>query len=188
MKVQKRDAFISASMMFIISAAVMITAASTLNVQGLTMHNVSEMIPLLEPIAGNAALSVFVIIIVAAGLSSHLPNLLAIQWLLIDYKNEERNTQTKKYRIILLILSVISVLGVAFGFKSIFILILSQACITIILPIIIACIFYLTSKKELMNKHINRYYDVILLSTILLFSIYMSSLGMRGLINDLSTI
>jgi Mn2+/Fe2+ NRAMP family transporter len=174
--------------MFIISAAVMITAASTLHVQGLTMNNVAEMVPLLEPIAGKAALGVFVIGIVAAGLSSHLPNLLVIPWLLIDYKNEERNTQTKKYRIILFILSVISVFGVAFGFKPVFVLMLSQACIAIILPITIACIFYLTSKKVLMSSYVNRIYDFIILSVILVFSIYVSSLGIEGLIADLATI
>ena len=83
---QKRDAFVSASMMFIISAAVMVAAATTLHAQGIKMNNIVEMIPLLEPIAGKAAMSVFVIGIVAAGLSSHLPNLLVIHWLLIDYK------------------------------------------------------------------------------------------------------
>ena len=40
------------------------------------MNNITEMIPLMEPIAGKAALGVFVIGILAAGLSSHLPNLL----------------------------------------------------------------------------------------------------------------
>lgn len=187
-KIQRRDALVSASMMFFISAAVMITAATTLHVQGLTMNNVAEMVPLLEPIAGKEALSVFVIGIVAAGLSSHLPNLLVIPWLIIDYKNEERNTQTKKYRIILFFLSVISVFGVVFGFKPVFVLILSQACITIILPVTIACIFYLTSKKVLMGNHVNCIYDYVLLSIILLFSVYVSTLGIKGLITDLSTI
>jgi len=76
--IQKRDALISAIMMFIISAAVMITAATTLHVKGLKMNNVAEMIPLLEPIAGEAALGVFTLRILAAGMSSHLPNLLVI--------------------------------------------------------------------------------------------------------------
>lgn len=185
-KIQKRDAFVSASMMFFISAAVMITAASTLHVQGLKLNNVTEMIPLMEPIAGKAALAVFVIGILAAGLSSHLPNLLVIPWLMIDYKNEKRDTQTKRYRIILFALSAISVLGVALGFKPVFILMLSQACIAIVLPLTIASIFYLTCKKELMKKYVNRTYDIVLLSLIMLFSIYMSSLGIRGLIIDLA--
>jgi Mn2+/Fe2+ NRAMP family transporter len=185
-KTERRDAIFSASMMFLISAAVMVTAATTLHVRGLKLNNVAEMIPLMEPIAGKAALGVFVIGIVAAGLSSHLPNLLVIPWLMIDYRNEKRDTQTKKYRIILLILTVISVLGVAFGFKPVFVLMLSQACITIVLPITIASIFFLTSKKRLMQGYANKLHDIVLLSLILLFSVYMSSLGIKGLIIDLA--
>ncbi len=185
---QKRDAMVSASLMFIISAAVMITAASTLNLQGIKLNNVAEMVPLLEPIAGKAALGVFVVGIVAAGLSSHLPNLLVIPWLIIDYRKEKRATNNKFNRIILLILSVVSVLGVWMGFKPVFVMLLSQACLAVVLPITIASIFYLSSKKSLMNSHVNKTYDFILLGLIMLFSLYMSSLGIRGLIIDLANI
>ncbi|AUP79223.1 Nramp family divalent metal transporter [Flavivirga eckloniae] len=185
---QKRDAFVSASMMFLISAAVLITAASTLHVQGLRLNNVAEMIPLMEPIAGKAALGVFVIGILAAGLSSHLPNMLVIPWLIIDYKNEERNTKTTYHRILVFILTLTSVLGIALGFKPVFILILSQACIAIVLPITIGSIFYLTCKKSLMGKHVNKVYDYVILSIIMLFTLYVSSLGIEGLIDDLSSI
>lgn len=187
-KIQKIDAVVSASMMFIISAAVLITAASTLHVQGVTLNNVAEMVPLLEPVAGKAALSVFVIGIVAAGLASHIPNLIVIPWLIIDYKNEERNTKTKRYRIIMLILSIISVFGVVLGFEPVFVLMLSQACIAIVLPITIACIFYLTSKKKLMNNYTNSSFDFVAMFVILLFSIYVSGLGIKGLMIDLATI
>jgi len=186
--IQKRDAMISASMMFLISAAIMVTAATTLHVKGLKMNNVTEMISLMEPIAGKAALAVFVIGILAAGLSSHLPNMLVIPWLIIDYRNDKRDTKTTTYRIILFVLTVISVLGTALGFKPVFVLMLSQACIAIVLPITIASIFYLTSKKELMNDHVNGLSDIVLLSLIMLFSVYMSSLGIRGLIIDLANI
>jgi len=185
---QKRDAFVSASLMFIISAAVLITASSTLYVQGLSMNNVAEMIPLMEPIAGKAALSVFVIGILAAGLSSHLPNMLVIPWLLIDYKEQERNTQTTYYRIILFVLTLTSILGIAFGFRPVFILMLSQACIAIVLPVTIGSIFYLTSKKKLMGTQTNKIHDVIILAIVLLFSLYVSSLGIEGLIQDIKSI
>ena len=187
-KVQKRDAVVSASMMFLLSAAVLVTAATTLHVQGLKMNNVAEMVPLLEPIAGKAALGVFVAGIVAAGLSSHLPNLLVIPWLIIDYKNEERNTRTTQYRILLGVLTVISVIGTALGFKPVFVLMLSQACIAIVLPVTIASVFYLTCKKEWMNDHANKLHDIIFLSMIMLFSLYMSGLGVKGLIIDLTNI
>jgi len=187
-KLQKRDAFVSAFMMFVISAAVMITAATTLYVQGIKMNSVVEMIPLLEPIAGKAAMSVFVIGIAAAGLSSHLPNLLVIPWLLIDYKEEKRETNTNHYRMILGVLTLLSIIGVTFGFKPVFIMMLSQACIAVVLPFTIGSMFYLTANKKLMKENVIDIKDVIILSLIMIFSIYMGSLGIRGLIIDLMNI
>jgi len=186
--VQKRDAMISATMMFVISAAVMITAATTLHVKGLKMNNVSEMIPLMEPIAGKTALSVFTLGILAAGISSHLPNLLVIPWLIIDYREENRDTQTPRNRIILLILSLISVLGVALGFKPVFLLLLSQASIAIMLPVSIASLFFLTSKKKLMGEYSNSFSDIIILGLIMIFAVYMCTLGIKGVITDIANL
>ena len=185
-RLQKRDAAISASLMFIISAAVMITAASTLYVKGLKMNSVVEMIPLLEPIAGKRAIGVFVIGIVAAGLSSHLPNLLAIPWLVIDYRSEIRDTRSLKYRMILLILSLISLVGIFLDFKPVYIMIVSQAFLALILPVTIGAIYYLTSNKGLMKQHVNKLSDTLLLSIIFAFSLYVSFLGIKGLIADIT--
>ena len=86
----------------------------------------------------------------------------------------------------LLILTLISIGGVLLGFKPVFILMLSQACIAVVLPITIASIFYLTSKNELMKGFKNKAIDNIILTLILGFAFYMSSLGIQGLISDLS--
>jgi len=184
-KLQKKDAAVSASLMFLISMAVMVTAATTLHEKGLILNNVAEMISLMEPIAGDAALILFVFGITAAGLSSHLPNLLIIPWLIIDYRYEKQDTRTIRSRLILLMLIVFSVLGVTFQVKPIFIMIFSQACIGIILPLLIACLWYLTTRKTLMGKHINKSVDNYLLLGILLFSIVMGSLGVKGVLTDI---
>jgi len=184
-KLQKKDAAISASLMFLISMAVMVTAATTLHEKGLTLNNVTEMIGLMEPIAGGAALILFVFGITAAGLSSHLPNLLIIPWLIIDYRYEKQDTRTLRSRLILLVLIVFSVLGVTFGIRPIFIMIFSQACIGIILPLLIACLWYLTTRKTLMGKYVNKPFDNYLLLGILLFSAVMGGLGLKGVLTDI---
>ena len=185
MRIQKRDALVSVSLMFILSAAVLITASSTLHSNGLKMNSVSEMIPLLEPLAGEAALGIFVLGIIAAGLSSHLPNLLVIPWLIIDYKGSERDTRTPAFRWILLILSVISLTGSILGFKPIFILLVSQACIAVVLPLTLAGVFYLTSRKSLMHQYRNSTFEMLLNLVILGLSLYLSFLAIGGLWQDL---
>jgi len=183
--IQKRDALISVSLMFIISAAVLITAATTLNVQGLKMNHVAVMIPLLEPLAGKAAITVFTLGILAAGISSHLPNLLVIPWLIIDYRDEVQNTKTPRNRLILFVLCLIAVLGVALKLKPVFLLLLSQASIAIILPVSIVSLFYLTSSKSLMGHETNKPVDKIILTLISLFSVYICLLGIKGVIGDI---
>ncbi|TLX78118.1 divalent metal cation transporter [Labilibacter sediminis] len=183
-KLQHRDARVSASLMFLISAAVMITAATTLHVKDIKLNHVSEMVELMGPIAGKGAMGIFVIGIVAAGISSHLPNLLVIPWLVIDYKSEKRDVSQLKYRLMLVALSFISVTGVLFGFKPVFVLLMSQACLSIVLPITVGAIIYLSSKKSLMGNQINNKKEMVLLALVMVFALYMGYQGIQGVIFD----
>ena len=187
-QIQKRDALVSVSLMFILSAAVLITATFTLHTHGFKMNSVSEMIPLLEPLAGDAALGIFVLGIIAAGLSSHLPNLLVIPWLIIDYKGSGRDTRTPLFRVLLLILSIVSVIGTTLGFKPIFVLLVSQACIAVVLPLTLAGVFYLTGKESLMHQYKNSKIKTLLNLAILALSLYLSYLAIGGLWQDLAGI
>ncbi len=184
--IERRDARVSATLMFVVSAAVMFTAASTLHKQGLHLNRISEMIPMLEPLFGDFAMSIFVIGVIAAGISSHLPNLLVIPWIISDYQGVARNVKTRRNRLILALLSLISLLGVIFGIKPIFLMLMSQACIAMVLPVVLGGLIYLTSQKKIMGEHKNNTTDKLMLSAILLFALYMSSLAVQGLIADLS--
>jgi manganese transport protein len=185
-RVQRRDAIFSATLMFVISASIVITAATTLHIQGIKLNNVFEMIPLLEPIAGPAALHFFVIGILAAGLSSQLPNMLVIPWLIIDYRKDARETlKSTFHRTVLFVLTLTSVVGVAAGIQPVFIMMISQASLSIVLPLTIIAIIYLTTRKSIMKDNVNKFLDNFILLFVLLFALYMSWLGINGLIVDL---
>jgi Mn2+/Fe2+ NRAMP family transporter len=186
LKLDKRDSAVSASLMFLISTAVMITAATTLYEKGIRLNHIAEMIPMLEPIFGSFAMSIFILGIIAAGLSSHLPNLLVIPWILDDYRALNRDTTTMTNRIILFILSVFSFVGVSFNIKPVYLMLLSQACISVVLPLVVVAIIYLTSKKSIMGEYRTTKKDYIVLAGILMFAMYMSFQGIKGLIIDLS--
>lgn len=83
--------------MFIISAAVMAAAAGTLYQTGTGLNNASQMVIILEPIAGSAAVGLFVIGIVAAGLSSQFPNLLLTPRLLADWRDTSNEVSQLPY-------------------------------------------------------------------------------------------
>ncbi|NWK56448.1 Nramp family divalent metal transporter [Verrucomicrobiaceae bacterium N1E253] len=183
-KTQKRDAAVSASMMFILSAAVMMTATSTLHAGGHKMNHIKEMIPMLKPIFGSAALFVFVIGIMAAGISSHLPNMMVIPWLCDDIHGKARNTQTTQKRVLFVGLTIISILGVLMA-RPVFLLLLSQAGISIVMPMALLGLIYLSARKDILTSHRPSKAEWVSLTLIALFSLFMGLQGIQGLISDL---
>lgn len=88
-KKQRNDAIVAVAMMFVISGSIMAAAAGTLHAEGLGLDKASQMIGLLEPLAGSFATTIFVVGIVAAGVSSQFPNVLMLPWLLCDFNQSE---------------------------------------------------------------------------------------------------
>jgi manganese transport protein len=187
-KQQRRDAMVSVVLMFIISASIMAAAAGTLYVEGKGMESASQMIGILEPLAGKLATSVFAIGIISAGVSSQFPNVLMLPWLICDYNNSERNMTLPKYRIIVFLISLLGIVVPIFGGRPIAVMIVSQALNAVILPATVGGILYLTNKKELMGKYKNTTLTNIFLILILLFSIFTSVIGIEGLMDTLSSL
>lgn len=183
-QMQKRDATVSAVMMFVLSASVMITAAATLHVQGQKMNQISEMIPMLKPIFGSLALFVFAVGIMSAGLSSHLPNMMVIPWLNDDMHGRPRNIRTASKRIFLGVLTVVSVMGI-FMARPVFLLLLSQAGISIVMPMALLGLMYISARKDILGAYRPKPLDWVVLSLVACFSLFMSIQGIEGLITDL---
>jgi manganese transport protein len=181
-KKQRNDAIVSVSMMFIISAAIMAAAAGTLYKEGLGLTEPSQMITLLEPLAGKFATAIFAFGIIAAGVSSQFPNVLMLPWLLCDYNNTERKMTLAKYRIMVLIISILGLVVPIFHARPVFVMIISQAFNSIILPVTIACILYLGNRKDLMGEHKNSIGTNIFLIAVLIFSISTSTMGIKGVL------
>lgn len=181
-KKQRNDAIVSVSMMFVISAAIMAAAAGTLFKEGLGLTEPSQMITLLEPLAGKFATAIFAFGIIAAGVSSQFPNVLMLPWLLCDYNNTERKMTLVKYRIMVLIISILGLVVPIFHARPVFVMIISQAFNSIILPVTVACILYLGNRKDLMGEHKNSLGTNIFLLAVLIFSLFTSTMGIKGVL------
>ena len=179
-KKQRNDAIVAVAMMFIISGSIMAAAAGTLHVEGLGLDRVSQMIGLLEPLAGSFATTIFVVGIVAAGVSSQFPNDLMLPWLLCDFNQSERDMTLPRYRIIVLVISLLGLVVPIFEARPIFVMIISQAFNAVILPVTVACILYLGNRRDLMGEHRNTVTTNVVLTAILLFSLVTTSMGIRG--------
>ena len=179
-RTQRNDALFAVFMMFLISASIMAAAAGTLHTQDLGLSRASQMIELLEPLAGPLATSLFAIGIIAAGVSSQFPNVLMLPWLLCDYRETKRDMTLPKYRLMVFGISLLGLVVPLFGARPVFVMILSQTFSAVILPITVACIFYLTNRKDLVGKYKNALGANLILTLILLFSIFTSFIALKG--------
>ena len=185
-RTQRNDAVLAVVMMFVISAAVMAAAAGTLHVEGLGLEKASQMISLLEPLAGLFATAIFAIGIIAAGVSSHFPNVLMLPWLICDYRETEREMTLPKYRIMVFFISLLGLVVPLFNARPVAIMVMSQAFGAVILPLTVGCIFYLTNRTDLMGEHKNKLMTNLILTVILLFALFMSYFAIKGLVLELT--
>lgn len=179
-KKQRNDAIVSVTMMFVISGAIMAAAAGTLYAEGLGLSKASQMITLLEPLAGKLATSIFVVGIVAAGVSSQFPNVLMLPWLLCDYNQSERKMTLPRYREMVFFISLLGLVVPIFQAPPVFVMIVSQAFNSVILPMTVGCILYLGNRKALMGEYKNSVTSNLFLTAILTFSLITSSMGIKG--------
>ncbi len=181
LKTQQKDALFSGFMMFIVSASIMAAAAGTLYIQGIPLQNVSEMIHLLEPLAGPFAVTIFAIGLIAAGVSSQFPNVALLPWLLDDYHQRKPDMTRTDYRIIVLFISLLGLIVPIFDAKPIAVMITSQAFGALVLPVTVACIIFLGNKSSLMKAHKFSLPLNMVLGAILIFAIVMSYMSYTGL-------
>ena len=186
-KQQRRDATFATVMMFVISASIMAAAAGSLFAEGIPLERASQMIGLLEPLAGSFAVSIFAIGIISAGVSSQFPNLLMIPWLLCDYRNSPRDMTLPKYRILVFFISLLGLVVPLFDARPVFVMILSQAFNVVLLPLTVACIFYLTNRTDLMGEYRNKWLTNVGLAGIFLFSLVTGYMGFQGLMGMLQS-
>ncbi len=179
-KKQKNDAIVSVLLMFIVSVAIMSAAAGTLYPEGIVLAKASQMIGLLEPLAGPFAASIFSLGLIAAGVSSQFPNVLMLPWLLCDYTEAKRDMTLTKYRIIVFLISLLGLVVPIFDARPIIVMIVSQVFNAAILPITIACIFYLSNRRDLMGDHKNKWPENCVLCVLFVFSIFTSFVGCKG--------
>lgn len=153
LKGEKKDAFVSAGMMLILSGIIMAVSAGTLHIMGLKLDNTVEMIQLFEPIGGRVAAFILILGIAGAGLSTVFPIILIAPWLICDITGMERNIKSPLFRILGL-----AGLMFAFGLQIIektppAMMVFSQAFQAMILPAVAIPIFLLIRNRRLMGNY-----------------------------------
>ncbi len=165
---EKRDAFVSATMMLLLSGVIMAVAAGTLHISGLKLENTVEMIELFKPLGGKWAAFILIIGITGAGLSTIFPIVLIAPWLLSDYTGKPRNIHSRQSRLLIFA-------ALLFSFGTVFLeerppalMVFSQAFQACILPAVAIPIFILINKSKLMQQYkANRKFNIAIIAVIL---------------------
>ncbi len=184
LQIEKRDARISATLMFVLSISIMAAAAGTLYPLGMRVDNAIDMIKLLEPLLGRFAVSIFVAGIVSAGLSSLFPIVLLAPLLLADYMEEKLDLKSVRSRVLVFIGLMMGFVVPIFGGRPVMVMIVSQAFTLVITPLIIGLMLLLFRKSSVMgDEHTAPWYLTGTLGIIVLFTGVMTVVGLIGIIN-----
>lgn len=187
LKHAKKDAFMGAFMMFLVSAAIMSCAAGTLYLINQPVDKVVTMVALLEPLLGRFAISIFVTGILGAALSSMIPILMLAPLLISDYKNTQVNYKGYAFKILSGVALLFGLVVPVFKAKPVFAMLISQVFQVFILPLVIVIILYLLNRKDLMGIHkIGVRMNLFLLMTFV-FTLLISYQGIIGLLESFKT-
>ncbi len=181
LRYEKRDAKVSAIVMFVLSISVMAAAAGTMYQEGIRVDNAIDMVKLLEPFAGRFAISIFVGGILAAGLSSLFPHIMLAPMLIADYQGINPDFTSTTNRLISLGIILLSFLVPIMGGRPVFIMIISQVFIAVITPVVILLMLILMNREELVGKHKLSTTKNVLVGSILIFSLIMAVFGLIGI-------
>jgi len=182
LKDEKKDAFVSSTMMLLLSGIIMAVSAGTLFVMDMSLDTTVEMIQLFEPLGGRIAAFILILGIVGAGLSTVFPIILIAPWLISDITGKSRDIKSPMFRIL-------GGIGLLFGFGLIFIekappamMIFSQAFQAMILPAVAIPIMFLIMNNNLMGENKAKLKLKIGLIAVILFSLITAYFAIIDLI------
>ena len=150
---QRVDAVVSVTLMFVISGSIMTVAAGALYAHGKEIVKILDMARTLSPLAGRAAVALFMSGTVCAGLSSIFPILMVAPLLLSDYRAGRMETRTRSFKLICLAACALGLVVPALGRNPISITIMAQVANVFVLPLTVLAIVQLVNRKDLMGDN-----------------------------------
>ena len=180
-RLQRRDAMVSASLTFIISASIMICAAGVLNPRGLQVEKVLDMIYVLQPIAGRFAVALFVTGLLSAGLSSLFPIMMLAPELISDYRAGEMQTGTPLFKILTGVAALAGLTIPILGTSPVITQIASQVTLVFVLPLVILLMIIMLNKRSVMGDRRPGVVFTLLMCLAFVFACIVSYTGVLAL-------
>ena len=184
LKHQRTDAVVAAILMFFVSGSIMACAAGTLFIINKPVEEVLTMVSLLEPLLGRLALSVFIMGILGAALSSVFPIIMLAPLLIGDHRNKPVNYKGALFRILTGVAILFGLVVPVMGARPVFAMLISQLFQIFVLPLVVLAILWLLNRKDLMGEYKAGFLLNAGLLLTLIFSIIISYQSVLGLVTS----
>lgn len=156
-KQSSRDSFPGILILGIMSAIVLICAASVLHPQGLKVNSGSDMAKVLEPLFGNYASIFFLIGLFGAAFSSLIGNASLGGTLMGDALGYGSSFNSRIVRgLIALVMVIGAIVAIAFGNLPIQLMIFAQSITILVVPFIGIALYMIANDQAIMKDHVNR--------------------------------
>jgi Mn2+/Fe2+ NRAMP family transporter len=173
------DLLLTISVGGLISAAVLVTAASVFHRQGIPMNQIGQMAGQLKPLLGPVASSFFGLGLMAAGTSSALTAPLAAAVAVGGVSGWEPNLRSGRYRAVILIVILVGTVSGLMGFRPLAAIILAQVTNGILLPVVALFLLLAMNDRSLLGAYVNKPWQNVLGMVLVAFVLY---LGMRNIV------
>ena len=183
LRAQSRDAAVSATLMFIISASIMAAATGALFHEGRSVTQVLDMVYALEPVAGKFAVALFMVGAMSAGLSSVFPILMVLPLLVGDYRQGRMDTTSGTFKLLTAAAGLVGLAVPILGANPIAAQIATQVANVFVLPLVVLGIILLVNKKTLMGSHSAGWRLNAGLVSAFIFSLVISYTGLLGILS-----
>ncbi|MGO3050569.1 manganese transporter [Staphylococcus casei] len=181
LKFARWDTIISITIGGIISAAILIAAATLMH--GKEITSVIQLAGPLKPVLGDAAPVTISIGLFAAGLSSAIASPTGAAATISSLLGWKGGMESKKYKYVFTLIIIVGIITSALGFEPLQVLLVAQALNGIILPVIAILIFIIINKKNLMGRYVNTIWLNIIGGFVVLV---VSFLGLYSLVDSLN--
>ncbi|GFP74093.1 Nramp family divalent metal transporter [Clostridium fungisolvens] len=151
LKMEKIDVFVAMNIAFIVNAAMVIVSASVFYSRDITVDSIEQAHRSLEPLLGTLSSGAFGAALLASGFSSSSVGAMAGETIMDGF------VDVKMPAIIRRIITMLpGILIILIGVNPMKALLMSQVCLSFVLPVTIICMLIITSRKDLMGAFVNK--------------------------------
>ncbi len=177
---QRNDSIVAAMLIFVISGSIMAVSSGSLHGNGHEITHVLDMSKALEPSMGKFAVSIFFIGTLSAGLSSIFPCLMIVPLMIGDYNSGKLDVQSKRFKIITGVASILALTVPVFGFNPIKGQIITQVFNVFGLPLVVLSLLILWNRKAV-GLPANRILTNLIMAAAFVFSLIIMFNGLKDI-------